>query len=141
MNHSTHENCVSALLVGGFDQDRQLIRDLFRESGWRLFEAAGRERALHCLRRHSVHVVIAEAEADWGWKSVLEDLQTLVRPPKLIVTSRNADERLWAEALNMGAYDVLAQPFEREEVERVVRSANRHFAARLMGFAPAAGAA
>jgi len=53
----------------------------------------------------------------------------------LIVTSRNADDRLWAEALNMGAYDVLSQPFERVEVARAVESARRHFEVRPMGMA------
>ena len=43
----------------------------------------------------------------------------------LVVTSRIADEWLWAEVLNLGGYDVLAQPFDREEVTRVVRSAVR----------------
>jgi DNA-binding response OmpR family regulator len=45
--------------------------------------------------------------------------------PILIVTSRLADEYLWAEALNVGAYDVLAKPFEREEVIRIVSLASR----------------
>ena len=36
-----------------------------------------------------------------------------------------ADERLWAEALNLGAYDVLAKPFGRTEAMRVVAAAWR----------------
>jgi len=36
------------------------------------------------------------------------------------VVSRLADERLWAEALNPGAYDMLLTPFEAEEVFRVI---------------------
>ena len=43
----------------------------------------------------------------------------------MIVTSRLADERLWAEALNLGAYDVLAKPFDRTEAMRVVAAAWR----------------
>jgi FixJ family two-component response regulator len=43
------------------------------------------------------------------------------------VTSRLADEYLWAEALNLGAYDVLAKPFDTSEVMRVVASAWRHW--------------
>ena len=40
--------------------------------------------------------------------------------PEVIVTSRLADDRLWAEALNLGAYDVLTKPFDRHEVLRSV---------------------
>jgi DNA-binding response OmpR family regulator len=57
----------------------------------------------------------------------LNDLRSLTKPPQLIVTSRTADESLWAEVLNVGGYDVMAQPFEQYEVERVIASAHRHF--------------
>ena len=77
--------------------------------------------------------VIAETEVpDWHWTTVLHDLRRLERPPHLIITSRHADDRLWAEALNVGAYDVLAQPLDRVEVERAVESAHRHFEVRPM---------
>jgi DNA-binding response OmpR family regulator len=60
-----------------------------------------------------------------SWKDVLEQVTILPDPPSLIVTSRFADERLWAEALNLGAYDVLAKPFDRTEAMRVVGGAWR----------------
>lgn len=136
MKSNTHENPVSALLVGAYDGDRELVKNVFRASGWRLFEARDRGRALRCLCRHPIHVVIAETDVpDWHWKKMLNDLGDLEQPPQLIITSRNADDRLWAEALNVGVYDVLAQPFDRNEVERVVESARRHFEVRPMGAA------
>jgi DNA-binding response OmpR family regulator len=67
------------------------------------------------LRRHPVHVVIAKSDLpDGRWQEMLDHLRRLMRPPLLIVTSRTADEHLWAEVLNVGGYDVLAQPFERD---------------------------
>jgi len=48
-------------------------------------------------------------------------------PPFVIVTSRLADERFWVEALNLGAYDVLATPLDTTEVTRVVSSAWLHW--------------
>jgi len=44
-------------------------------------------------------------------------------PPLLIVASRLADERLWAEVLNLGGYDVLLKPFEPAELRRVIGNA------------------
>ena len=71
-------------------------------------------------------VVICERDLPFGsWKDLLQEIQTLPDPPLLIVTSRLADEGLWAEALNLGAYDVLAKPFDRKEVTRVVSLAWR----------------
>jgi len=122
------EDGVSALLVGDYENDRLLLRDVFRKPGWRLFEARDGRRALRCLERNRVQVVIAESAGNsWSWKSLLQDLRRMQQPPQLLVTSRGADDSLWAEVLNFGAYDLLAQPLVRDEVERVVASAHRHF--------------
>lgn len=138
---------VSALLVGEYETDRILLRELFRESGWRLVEAIDRRRALDCLNRNPVHVVITESDLPrWHWRRVLNDLRRVPQPPQLIVTSRTADDYLWAEVLNIGGFDVLAQPLERDEVQRVVSSARRHYdlPARMLSegrVAPVAGIA
>jgi len=132
MTACTSEYQVSALLVGEFDQDRLLVDDIFRRAGWRLFEVPGGREAMECLERNPVQVVIVEKEGPgWHWKNVLSDLRQLTHPPQLIVTSRNADDRLWAEVLNIGGYDVLPQPLNPDEVRRVVAAARRHFAGPL----------
>jgi DNA-binding response OmpR family regulator len=128
MDDTAHMCFASALFVGGYEDERRLVREVFRERGWRLFEAPDRRRATQCLRRHPVQVVIAKSDMpDGSWQEMLDHLRRLARPPLLIVTSRTADEHLWAEVLNIGGYDVLAQPFERDEMVRVVESACRHF--------------
>ncbi|MCL5744434.1 MAG: hypothetical protein M1541_11000 [Acidobacteria bacterium] len=40
-----------------------------------------------------------------------------------IVTSRLADDALWAEVLNVDGYDLLLKPFRGEEVVRMVNAA------------------
>lgn len=128
MDRKTPEKSLSALLVGEYEGDRFLIHKVFRRVGWRLFEARDRERAMKCLERNPVQVVIAESNLpNWNWKRVLNDLRRLAKPPQLIVTSRTADESLWAEVLNIGGYDVMAQPLQEYEVERVIASAHRQF--------------
>jgi DNA-binding response OmpR family regulator len=47
--------------------------------------------------------------------------------PLLIVTSRSADDALWAEVLNLGGYNVLAKPFDSREVFHVVANAWLHW--------------
>jgi DNA-binding response OmpR family regulator len=128
MKTSARKTSLSALWVGRSKPDSSLLHEIFDKAGWRLFTVRERRRALSCLAHNPVQVVIAEKDLpDWNWKKVLGDLRLLASPPQLIVTSPNADDYLWAEALNVGAYDVLAQPFNRDEVERVVASARRHF--------------
>jgi DNA-binding response OmpR family regulator len=63
-----------------------------------------------------------------------------VNPPDLIVASRLADEYLWAEVLNLGGYDVLAKPFNAEEVRRVVGLACEHHQERQIRRADAGNA-
>ena len=54
-------------------------------------------------------------------------IQSLPNAPSLIVASRLADDRLWGEALNLGAWDVLAKPFDPTEVIRSLHSAWRRW--------------
>lgn len=122
------ENKLSALLVGDYKGDRLLVQEVFRRLGWNLFEARDRRRAMECLDRNPVQVVIAESDLPhWNWKRVLKDLRNLANPPQLVVTSPQADEYLWSEVLNIGGYDVMAQPLDSHEVERVISSAHRHY--------------
>lgn len=44
-------------------------------------------------------------------------------PPLPIVTSLLADERLRTEALNLSTWDVLAKPFDAQEICRLVAGA------------------
>lgn len=70
-----------------------------------------------------------------GWKKILSALERLPHPPLLVVTSRLADDHLWAEALNLGAHDVLATPFRATELVWVVENAWHRFSST---FAPKA---
>ena len=80
------------------------------------------------IHAREICVVICECDLSPGlWIDMLEEWRPLHGAPPLIVTSRLADERLWAEALNLGAYDVLAKPFERREVVRSVSLAWLHW--------------
>ena len=62
-------------------------------------------------------VVICQSHLpDGNWQDVLGQTAILPDAPRLIVTSTQADEHLWAEVLNMGGYDVLTTPFDRNEL-------------------------
>ena len=119
---------VSALAVGAADEDQVNLEKIFTEWGWKLHRARNRSEARAFLDCTPVRVVISEQELpEGGWREMLDDLLQRSEPPALVVTSRLADESLWAEVLNMGGYDVLAKPLDNEEVTRVVSAAARHF--------------
>jgi hypothetical protein len=69
-------------------------------------------------------VICDRSLPDGDWKLLLAELDTVAVRPSLVVCSRLVDERLWAEVLNLGAFDLLmGGPFESEEVLRVTESA------------------
>ena len=82
---------------------------------------------MDALRRHghAIPVVICNYTLpDGDWKRILAALDRLPIRLSFVVSSRVADERLWAEVLNLGAFDLLlGGPFDREEVLRVVENA------------------
>jgi DNA-binding response OmpR family regulator len=93
-----------------------------------LIKARTLSSGLIALRENPVALVLCECDLHPGtWKDILARMQDLPFPPHLIVTSRLADETLWAEALNLGAYDVLAKPFEVQEVKRVAAMARQNW--------------
>ena len=118
------EDAIAILVIGPLDSRRRALRGILRPPQWEIREAATFAEALGMLDRRGFAVAICDTEiADGSWQMLLADLQCRTHPPNLIVSSRLADERLWAEVLNLGGYDVLAQPFDRGEVLRVTRMA------------------
>jgi DNA-binding response OmpR family regulator len=117
---------VSALVVSPREEEFVEISRIFERTRWTLHAAATRRDALRVMARFQPAAAIAEADLpDGSWRDMLADLQPLALAPRLIVTSRLADDRLWVEVLNLGGYDVLAQPFRASEVIRVVSLAWR----------------
>ena len=118
------EGAISILLVGPLDSCRSALRNMLTPPQWEIREAASYGEALGILDNRRIAVTICDTEiADGNWQVLLANLQNRANPPNLIVSSRLADERLWAEVLNLGGYDVLVQPFDRGEVLRVARMA------------------
>jgi len=91
------------------------LTDILRETRWAVRPAHTVAEAADQLAANTAPVVICETPLpDGDWKDLLD------KTPRLIVTARHADDALWAEVLNLGGYDVLAQPFDEMEVSRVL---------------------
>ena len=114
----------SALLISPVEDDHAILNALFQQNGWTLRGTNSLSSASDLLREEATSVVITERDLpDGDWKDVLVAIHILRKPPLLIVISRMADDYLWAEALNLGAYDVLAKPLDHTEAVRVLTSA------------------
>jgi DNA-binding response OmpR family regulator len=119
---------VRTLAILPSQDDQSSLNEIFRHSRWNLHLLPALRNTRKLLDEVAPGVVIASsALPDGSWKDVLRELSHIHQPPPLIVASRLADERLWAEVLNLGGYDVLSTPFQREEVIRAVSLAWRHW--------------
>src|SRR5436309_2994766 len=121
-------SAVTVLAVSSSHEALASLREIFSHSRWRLFQARSCAEAISFLEAHPIPVVIIEQNlSDATWRDLLAYVVSLPNPSHLIVASRCADDRLWAEALNLGAYDVLAMPFRAAEVSHSVSLAWRRW--------------
>jgi len=128
MQPSKTTGFLSLLSISPMEDDHVSLQSIVRHSAWILHKADSLSAALTVLGKHDISVVLCASDLMPGrWTDALRGINSLPQPPSLIVTSRLADERLWAEALNLGAWDVLAQPFDHREVVRSVKSAWQHW--------------
>ncbi|MGA2325158.1 MAG: response regulator [Bryobacteraceae bacterium] len=126
MPHS--ETSATVLIASPFDEDCEALRRILDASGechWRIRFTRTCQEAWMALHQESVDVIITECDFPdgLGWKHVLDEVQSMGGFQPVIVASRLADERLWAEALNLGGYDLLMKPFDGEETLRVMATA------------------
>lgn len=115
------ERVVTVLAVCPAKEDQLVLQHIFGHSKWQLFCESTWQKARSVLGEKRVPVVISDSVLpDASWKDVLGELSSMPDLPTLIVSARIADEHLWGEVLNLGGYDVLAKPFDANEVFRVV---------------------
>ena len=113
----------TVLFVSPYVQDANSIAVMLDETSFAMVHAVSLREATVKMETARFPVVLTEAILEDGnWLDVLY----LARPTgaELVVTDAWADPTFWAEAINMGAYDLLAQPFHKTEVRRVIASAS-----------------
>jgi DNA-binding NtrC family response regulator len=112
------------LYITGHPEDARNLSQMLRPLPLILDQADTVKQAEGRLHSQEYDVVLTEASLpDGKWLDVLHMVRDSAREPEVIVTDRHADARFWAEALNLGAYDLLAQPFEPSEVQRILSNA------------------
>jgi hypothetical protein len=96
---------IRILSVSPSIEDHRVLWQLAHGMGRRLATAGSCHTALRRLGRGGISIVICERDLpDGTWRCILDYLATATEKekPLLIVTSKLADESLWAEVLNLG---------------------------------------
>lgn len=115
---------LTALVVMVLERSLVFVRFLTRLDA-RVLTAFTCSEADDLLRREPVvGLVLTDLVLpDGSWCDVLSRVRDLQPEAEVVVCARLADERLWTEVLDAGGFDVLAEPYQDLEVERIVAGA------------------
>jgi DNA-binding NtrC family response regulator len=112
------------LFISGRQEDARRLSQMLHALPLKLEHVPSLHQARTRLHQQEYEVILTEAALpDGKWLDVLHLVRESQRETEVIVTDPQADSRFWAEALNLGAYDLLAQPFYEPEVRRILFNA------------------
>jgi DNA-binding response OmpR family regulator len=107
-------------------QRRGTLLDVLQACGVDLLVAHDQDEARRILKnRPPVHVLLTETTLRYeDWVETCEILGLLPEHVQIVsCCHRGAHSRQWIAALELGAYDVLVEPYVPEEVQRILEGA------------------
>lgn len=104
--------------------DHEILEVILKQLPYSFRRTFDLPSAISVLQHERFSVVICEQDLfPASWKGILPHVRLAPDPPRLLVTSRIAEEPFWLEALDFGAYDILVKPFDSREGTRIVELA------------------
>lgn len=107
---------MAVLLVAQNGSLRESLGVLGAVRRWDVCWAWSCDEAADILKRRPIPLVICDEEAPEGWRTIVERIASLPQSTCVLLASRFCDEALRREARRCHAYDVIAKPFNWEEV-------------------------
>ena len=93
----------------------------FTEKGYQVFTADSGATGMALLDRHNPDVVILDIRLpDTHGISLLEQIQALEKPSKVIMITAFQDMETTIQAMKLGAYDYIHKPLDVDKIERAV---------------------
>ena len=112
---------TGVLFVSPHREDATVLSRMLGSLPVPLEHVADLQHARATIQVEPYQVILTEAIlSDGTWRDVVDLARRVTPPPAVIVTDASADARFWAEVLNLGAYDLIAQPFATAEVRRIL---------------------
>src|SRR5690349_7309527 len=115
---------IKAMLVMAPERRLRLL-DALESYDIEVLAVCNCNEAHRMLQTHPlVQVVVTDTTLpDGDWRQVLAIVEQGRRKIEVVVCSRLGDPELWLDVLEQGGYDVLVQPYQREEIQRIVEAA------------------
>jgi DNA-binding NtrC family response regulator len=131
---------LTALLVHDNSETMAALRDALERQGIRTVRAESRAHAKRLLGGlDPAPLVFTDTHLpDGTWADILAVAEQAAQPVNVIVVARLVDTRFYVEAIETGAFDFLAPPFNATDLAYVVRSALSNVMTRRAAQIPAA---
>jgi DNA-binding NtrC family response regulator len=114
---------INAMLVMARERHLPLLNAL-ESCGIEVLPVCDCNEARRMLEAQPVQVVVTDtALPDGDWRRVLEIVARGCENTEVVVSLRLGDHMLWLDVLEQGGYDVLVDPYQRAEVQRIVEAA------------------
>ncbi len=112
------------LFISPSGEDARTLSGMLDSVSIAMRRAGNFKEALRRLEAEPFGVVLTEAQLpDGNWTDVLRHLKQSGKRTAVVVTRPFADGQFWADILDLGAYDLLPQPFCCGEVQRILANA------------------
>jgi DNA-binding NtrC family response regulator len=116
--------------------EAEKLRQIASGCGWRISIVDSSSAAIASLNDQPTPLVICDRDlAGEGWRDVLAKIAAVPRAVCVLLASGVVDDYLWNDVIRHHGYDVVAKPFQPEELHRVVTFAwswrgwaHRHYA-------------
>jgi DNA-binding NtrC family response regulator len=130
---------IKALLVHQNSETLATLKGALERQGMHVIQAESRAQAKRLLGGlNPVPLVFTDTQLpDGTWADILAVAEKAAQPVNVIVVARIVNTRFYVEAIETGAFDFLAPPFNATDLAYVVRTAMDNAVARRTAHAHA----
>ena len=123
---------IKALMVHHNSETLVILRGALERQGMQILHAQSRAQAKRMLGGlDPLPLVFTDTQLpDGTWADILALAERAAKPVNVIVVARIVDTRFYVEAIETGAFDFLAPPFNDADLAYVVRSAHENVISR-----------
>ena len=123
---------ITALMVHQNSETLTTLKGALERQGMRILQAGSRAVAKRMLGGlNPAPLVFTDTHLpDGTWADILAVAEHAKRPVNVIVVARLVDTRFYVEAIETGAFDFIAPPFNATDLAYVVRTAIDNVVAR-----------
>lgn len=112
---------VTLVAIAQNPPDREALRQIADSFGWKISIVDSSSSAMALLASQPTPLVICDRDLTGeDWRDALSRIAALPQAVCVLLASGVMDEYLWHEAIRYHGYDVVAKPFQRDELRRAV---------------------